>query len=54
LEHNWRRWKKVELARGVKKRLTAVHEVVEEEEGKIKEWIKEDEMGQIEDTSNKL
>ena len=31
-----------------------VHEVVEEEEGKIEEWIEEDKMGQIEDTTNKL
>jgi len=31
-----------------------VHEVVEEEEGKIEEWIGEDKMGQIEDTTNKL
>jgi len=39
------------LAGGVKGRLTAVREVVEEEGGKIKEWIKEDEMG---DASNEL
>ena len=31
-----------------------VHEVVEEEGGKIKEWIEEDKIGQMGDTSNKL
>ena len=41
-------------AGGVKGRLTAVCEVVEEEGGKIKEWVEEDEMGQMRDTSNKL
>ena len=30
-----------------KKRLTAVHEVVEEEGGKIKEWNEEDEIGNV-------
>ena len=39
---------------GVKGRLTAVREVVEEERGKIEEWNEEDEMGQMRDTSNKL
>ena len=38
----------------VKERLTAVREVVEEEGGKIEEWIEEDEMEQMGDTSNKL
>ena len=38
----------------MKRRLTAVREVVEEEGGKIKEWIEEDEMGQMEDASNEL
>ena len=32
---------------GVKGRLTAVHEVVEEEGGKIKEWNEEDEIGNV-------
>ena len=54
LEKNWRRWKNVKLAGKVKERLTAVCKVVEEEGGKIKEWNKEDEMGQMEDASNKL
>ena len=40
-------------AEGVKRRLTAVHEVVEEQGGKIKEWIEEDKIGQIRDASNK-
>ena len=44
----------MKLAEGVKGRLTAVREVVEEEGGKIKEWIEEDEMGQMEDASNEL
>ena len=47
LEKNWRRWKKIELAEGRKGRLTVVHEVVEEEGGKIKEWNKEDEIENI-------
>jgi len=38
----------------VKKRLTAVCEVVEEEGGKIKEWDKRNEMGQIGDALNEL
>jgi len=37
LEKNWKWWKNVKLAGGVKGRLTAVCEVVEEEEGKIEE-----------------
>jgi len=47
LERNWRRWKQVKLVGRVKGRLTAVHEVVEEEGGKIEEWDKEDEMGNV-------
>jgi len=43
----------VELAERVKGRLTAVHEVVEEE-GKIEEWNEEDEMGQMEDALGEL
>jgi len=35
-------------------RLTVVHEVVEEEEGKIEEWDKEDEMGQMGEASEEL
>ena len=31
-----------------------VHEVVEEQGGKIEEWVEEDKMGQIGDTSNEL
>jgi len=54
LERNWRQWKNVKLAGGIKRRLTAVREVVEEEGGKIKEWVEENEMGQMGDTSNKL
>ena len=38
----------------MKGRLTAVHKVVEEEGGKIEEWIEEDEMEQMGDTSKKL
>ena len=38
----------------VKGRLTAVCEVVEEEGGKIEEWVEEDEMGQMGDASNEL
>jgi len=37
LERNWRWWKNVKPAGGMKGRLTAVREVVEEEEGKIEE-----------------
>jgi len=37
LEKNWRQWKKVKPVGGVKRRLTMVCEVVEEEGGKIKE-----------------
>ena len=37
LERDWRRWKHVKPAGGVKRRLTAVCEVVEEEGVKIKE-----------------
>jgi len=47
LEQNWKQWKKVELVEGVKGRLTAVREVVEEEGGKIEEWSEEDEMGNM-------
>ena len=54
LERNWRWWKNVKPAGGMKGRLTAVREVVEEEEGKIEEWVEEDEMGQMGDASNKL
>ena len=39
---------------GVKGRLTVVREVVEEEREKIEEWVEENEMGQMEDTSNEL
>jgi len=38
----------------MKRRLTAVCKVAEEEGGKIKEWIEEDEMGQMGDTSEEL
>ena len=44
----------MKLAGGVKGRLTAVCEVVEEEGGNIEEWVEEDEMGQMGDASNKL
>ena len=54
LERNWRQWKHVKPAGGIKRRLTAVCEIVEEEGGKIKEWAKEDEIGQMEDASNEL
>jgi len=37
LERNWKRWKNVKPAEREKGRLTAVHEVIEEEEGKIEE-----------------
>ena len=39
---------------GVKGRLTAVREVVEEEEGKIEEWNEEDEMGNMSDPIGEL
>ena len=41
-------------AGGEKGRLTAVREVVEEERGKIEEWNKEDEMGQMGDALEEL
>ena len=44
----------MELARGVRGRLTVVCEVVEEEGGKIKEWGKEDKLEQMEHASNEL
>jgi len=44
----------VKPAEGVKGRLTIVCEVVEEKRGKIEEWVEEDEMGQMEDATNKL
>jgi len=44
LEKNWKRWKNVKPAEGIKGRLTVVREVVKEEGGKIEEWNKEDEM----------
>ena len=54
LERNWRRWKKEGLADTGKGRLTAVREVVEEEEGKIEEWNEEDKMGNITDPMGEL
>jgi len=39
---------------GVKGRLTAVREVVEEEGGKIEEWDEEDEMGNVGDPTGEL
>ena len=54
LEHNWKCWKKVEPTGRVKKRLTAVHEVVEEEGGKIKKYNEEDKMGQMGDALGEL
>ena len=54
LERNWRKWKDVKPAREEKGRLTVVCGVVEEERGKTKEWMKEDEMGQMGDASNEL
>jgi len=54
LERNWRQWKKVEPIEKVKRKLTAVCEIVEEEGGKIEEWDKRDEMGQIGDALNEL
>ena len=38
----------------MKGRLTAVCKVVEEEGGKIEEWVEEDEMGQMGDVSSEL
>ena len=38
----------------MKGRPTAVCEVIEEEGGKIKKWVEEDEMGQMGNTSNEL
>ena len=37
-----------------KGRLTVVHEVAEEEEGKIEEWNEEDEMGNMGDPTGEL
>jgi len=54
LERNWRRWKQVKPVGGVKGRLTAVCEVVEEEGGKIKEWNKEDEIGNMGNPTGEL
>ena len=54
LERNWKQCKSMKLAGGVKGRLTAVCEVVEEEGGKIEEWNEEDEMGQMGDASSEL
>jgi len=54
LEKNWRQWKHVKPAGGVKGRLTAVCEVDEEKRGKIKEWNKEDEMGNIDNPMGEL
>jgi len=44
----------VEPVGRVKRRLTVVHEVVEEEGGKIEEWNEEDEMGQMGDALGEL
>jgi len=44
----------VKPAEGTKGRLTAVREVVEEERGKIEEWNKEDEMGNMSDPTEEL
>jgi len=54
LERNWKWWKNVKPVGGVKRRLTAVREVVEEEGGKIKEWNEEDEMGNMSDPIGEL
>ena len=54
LERNWKQWKNVKPAGRAKGRLTVVCEVVEEEGGKIEEWVKEDKMGQMGDNSNEL
>jgi len=53
-KYNWKRWKRVEPAGREKERLTAVYEVVEEEEGKIKEWNKEDKIDQMENALGEL
>jgi len=44
----------VEPVGGVKGRLTAVREVVEEEGGKIEEWDEKDEMGNMNDPIGEL
>jgi len=44
----------VEPVERVKGRLTAVREVIEEEEAKIEEWNKKDKIEQIGDILNKL
>jgi len=44
----------VKPAEKEKKRLTAVREVAEEEEGKIEEWNEEDEMGNVGDPTGEL
>ena len=44
----------MKLVGGVKGRLTAVHEVVEEEGGKIEEWNEENEMDNIGDPTGEL
>ena len=54
LERNWRRWKQVKPAGRTKRRLTMVHEVVEEEREKIEEWNEEDEMGNVGDPMEEL
>ena len=54
LERNWKRWKNVKPTGGVKRRLTVVREVVEEEGEKIEEWNEEDEMGNVGDPAGEL
>ena len=54
LEKNWKQWKNIKLAGGIKGRLTTVREVVEEEGGKIKEWNEEDKMGNVGDPTGEL
>jgi len=54
LERNWKRWKNVKPAGREKGRLTAVHEVGEEEGGRIEEWNEEDEMGNVDDPMGEL
>ena len=54
LEKNWKQWKNIKLAGGIKGRLTTVREVVEEEGGKIKEWNEEDKMGNVGDPMEEL
>jgi len=54
LEKNWKQWKNVKPVGGVKGRLTVVHEVVEEERGKIEEWNEEDEMGNMGNPTGEL